>query len=206
MMCRVYSPRGLIPGAQCSCAFVTCSDIVHSGRGFRFPGREVAMDVTEYHGGIDELLDKPRSGRPALLNAKQQKQLAWRIQAGVGRDTIGSMSSEPPSVKAVHRVHRTQLCPMENLWHYTRRTKLLRSHRWTRELFLVETFITASIPRNRNRRLVMNYIGQNTKAHELCAPRITCEAIIGRIEPSPITQPSSAPPKPPGSTQPAIRR
>jgi len=34
------------------------------------------MDVTEYHGGIDELLDKPRSGRPALLNAKQQKQLA----------------------------------------------------------------------------------------------------------------------------------
>lgn len=34
------------------------------------------------HGGIDELSDRPKSGRPCLLNPNQQKQLTKRIEAG----------------------------------------------------------------------------------------------------------------------------
>ncbi len=46
--------------------------------------RTVQQWIAKYNrGGIDELLDKPRSGRPALLNARQQEQLTRRIQAGV---------------------------------------------------------------------------------------------------------------------------
>ena len=48
--------------------------------------------IAKYNrGGIDELLDRPRSGRPAFLNAQQQKQLAQRIQAGPREEDIVSV-------------------------------------------------------------------------------------------------------------------
>ncbi len=42
-------------------------------------------------GGIDELLDRPKSGRPCLLNPNQQKQLAKRIKAGPRAQDIVSV-------------------------------------------------------------------------------------------------------------------
>ena len=52
-------------------------DITGAGR------RTVQQWIASYNrGGIKELLDKPRSGRPALLSPKRQKQLARRIEAG----------------------------------------------------------------------------------------------------------------------------
>jgi putative transposase len=45
--------------------------------------------IAKYNrGGIDELLDRPRSGRPTFLNARQQKQLAERIEAGPTEEDI----------------------------------------------------------------------------------------------------------------------
>ncbi len=60
---------------------LTCPRIIQAVGASR---RTIQQWIAKYNrGGIDELLDKPRSGRPAFLNAKQQKQLARRIQAGV---------------------------------------------------------------------------------------------------------------------------
>ena len=60
---------------------LTCPQII---RVVGVSRRTVQQWIAKYNrGSIDELLDKPRSGRPALLNAKQQKQLARRIKAGV---------------------------------------------------------------------------------------------------------------------------
>jgi len=40
-------------------------------------------------GGIDELLDRPKSGRPCFLNDDQQKQLLQRVEAGPrGQDVV----------------------------------------------------------------------------------------------------------------------
>jgi len=46
--------------------------------------------IAKYNrGGIDELLDRPRSGRPTFLDAEQMKQLAERIEAGpVEKDIV----------------------------------------------------------------------------------------------------------------------
>ena len=46
--------------------------------------------IAKYNrGGIDELLDRPRSGRPMFLDAGQLKQLAERIEAGpVEKDVV----------------------------------------------------------------------------------------------------------------------
>jgi len=45
--------------------------------------------IAKYNqGGIDELLDRPRSGRPTFLNAEQQKQLAERIEAGPREEDV----------------------------------------------------------------------------------------------------------------------
>jgi transposase len=47
-------------------------------------GRRTVFDwVAKYNdGGIDALLDRPRSGRPTLLSETQQQQLAERLEAG----------------------------------------------------------------------------------------------------------------------------
>lgn len=48
--------------------------------------------IAKYNrGGIGELLDRPRSGRPTFLNAQQQKQLAERIEAGPREEDIVSV-------------------------------------------------------------------------------------------------------------------
>jgi len=45
--------------------------------------RTIQQWIAKYNrGGIEELLDKPRCGRPALLSPKSEKQLARRIEAG----------------------------------------------------------------------------------------------------------------------------
>ena len=45
--------------------------------------------IAKYNrGGIDELLDRPRPGRPTFLNPQQQKQLAERISAGPREEDI----------------------------------------------------------------------------------------------------------------------
>ncbi len=60
---------------------LTCPEIIQVVGVSR---RTVQQWIAKYNcGGIDELLDKPRSGRPALLNAKQLAQLTRRIQTGV---------------------------------------------------------------------------------------------------------------------------
>lgn len=42
-------------------------------------------------GGIDELLDRPRSGRPCFLDTAQQKRLARRIEAGPKKQDVVSV-------------------------------------------------------------------------------------------------------------------
>ncbi len=66
---------------------LTCPQIIQAVGASR---RMVQQWIAKYNcGGIDELLDKPRSGRPAFLSARQQKQLAQRIQTGVSkRDSL----------------------------------------------------------------------------------------------------------------------
>jgi len=58
----------------------TCQQIVDvTGAG----RRSVQQWVAKYNaGGVDELLDKPRSGRPTRLTAHQQEQLKARVAAG----------------------------------------------------------------------------------------------------------------------------
>ncbi len=58
----------------------TCPEIMDITGASR---RAVQQWIARYNrGGIEELLDKPRSGRPALLTIKREKQLARRIEAG----------------------------------------------------------------------------------------------------------------------------
>lgn len=58
----------------------TCPEIMDITGASR---RAVQQWIARYNrGGIEELLDKPRSGRPALLTTKSEKQLARRIEAG----------------------------------------------------------------------------------------------------------------------------
>ena len=59
---------------------LTCPEIMEVTGASR---RTVQQWIAKYNrGGIEALLDRPRSGRPALLNAGQQKQLARRIENG----------------------------------------------------------------------------------------------------------------------------
>ena len=56
--------------------------------------RTVQQWMAKYNrGGIDELTDKPRSGRPALLSVEQQKQLAARVEAGPTEQDVVSVFS-----------------------------------------------------------------------------------------------------------------
>ena len=58
--------------------------------------RTVQQWVARYNrGGIGELMDQPRSGRPAFLNADQQNQLARRLKANPTKDDHVSVFSGP---------------------------------------------------------------------------------------------------------------
>ena len=58
----------------------TCPEIVDITGAKR---RTIQQWISRYNrGGIEELLDKSRSGRPALLSTTSEKQLARRIEAG----------------------------------------------------------------------------------------------------------------------------
>lgn len=66
--------------------------------------RTVQQWIARYnHGGIEELLDKPRSGRPALLTAKSAKRLARRIEAGPTRADGVSVFTGPAVGELVKR-------------------------------------------------------------------------------------------------------
>ncbi len=76
---------------------LTCPQII---RVVGVSRRTVQQWITKYNrGGIDELLDKPRSGRPALLNPKQLEQLTRHIKAGVTKGDSQSVFTGP-SVEA----------------------------------------------------------------------------------------------------------
>jgi transposase len=80
---------------------LTCPQIMQAVGASR---RAVQQWVAKYNrGGIDELLDKPRSGRPAFLNAKQQKQLARRIRTGVGKGDSLCVFTGPSVEELVER-------------------------------------------------------------------------------------------------------
>jgi transposase len=66
--------------------------------------RTVQQWIARYNrGGIKELLDKPRSGRPALLSTRDEKRLARRIEAGpTGADKV-SVFTGPAVVDLVER-------------------------------------------------------------------------------------------------------
>ena len=58
-------------------------DVTGAGR------RSIQLWVAKYNaGGIDELIEKPRSGRPAFLSADQQKKLAKRVATGPRKKDI----------------------------------------------------------------------------------------------------------------------
>jgi len=63
---------------------MTCPQIMEvTGAG----RRSVQLWVAKYNaGGMDELTDKPRSGRPPLLSPQQQEQLKAWVEAGPGQD------------------------------------------------------------------------------------------------------------------------
>jgi transposase len=66
--------------------------------------RTVQQWIARYNrGGIEELLDKPRSGRPALLSTKRAKQLARRIEAGPKDADEVSVFTGPAVVDLVER-------------------------------------------------------------------------------------------------------
>lgn len=66
--------------------------------------RSIQQWVAKYNaGGIDELTDKPRSGRPTLLSEGQQKQLAARVAAGPREDDVVSVFSAAAIDELVER-------------------------------------------------------------------------------------------------------
>ncbi len=80
---------------------LTCPQIIQAVGASR---RTVQQWVAKYNrGGIDELLDKPRSGRPAFLNARQREQLARRIQAGVSKGDSLCVFTGPSVEELVER-------------------------------------------------------------------------------------------------------
>jgi len=61
-------------------------DVTGAGR------RSIQLWVARYNsGGIDELLEKERPGRPTFLNARQQKTLAKRVAAGPRKKDLVSV-------------------------------------------------------------------------------------------------------------------
>jgi len=61
-------------------------DVTGAGR------RSIQLWVAKYNaGGVDELLEKPRPGRPTFLNADQQKKLAKRVATGPRKKDIVSV-------------------------------------------------------------------------------------------------------------------
>ncbi len=66
--------------------------------------RSIQQWVAQYNaGGIDELIDKPRSGRPTLLSEDQQKQLAARVAAGPTEADVVSVFSAAAIDELVER-------------------------------------------------------------------------------------------------------
>ena len=66
--------------------------------------RAVQQWIAKYNrGGIEELEDKPRTGRPVLLSTREQKQLAERIKAGPTEDDLVSVFSAPAVGALVER-------------------------------------------------------------------------------------------------------
>jgi transposase len=56
--------------------------------------RSIQLWVARYNaGGVDELVDKPRTGRPPLLSPPQQEQLKAWVQAGPSQDDLVSAFS-----------------------------------------------------------------------------------------------------------------
>lgn len=79
----------------------TCPEIVEIVGASR---RTVQQWVAKYNrGGVDELLDKPRSGRPARLSAAQQAQLVQRIEAGPTEDDPFCVFTGPAVEELVER-------------------------------------------------------------------------------------------------------
>ena len=79
----------------------TCPEIMRITGAAR---RTVQKWVTWYNrGGIEELLDKPRSGRPGLLTTKIETQLASRIDAGPTDNDGVSVFTAPAIGKMVER-------------------------------------------------------------------------------------------------------
>jgi len=73
-------------------------DVTGAGR------RAIQLWVAKYNtGGIDDLLDKPRSGRPAFLSADQQKKLAKRVAIGPRKKDIVSVFSASAIDQLVER-------------------------------------------------------------------------------------------------------
>lgn len=61
-------------------------DVTGAGR------RSIQLWVAKYNaGGIDELIEKPRSGRPTFLNTDQLKKLAKRVDIGPRKTDIVSV-------------------------------------------------------------------------------------------------------------------
>lgn len=80
---------------------LTCPQVIQVVGASR---RTVQQWIAKYNrGGIDELLDKPRSGGPAFLNARQQEQLARRIQAGVTKKDSLCVFTGPSVEELVER-------------------------------------------------------------------------------------------------------
>jgi len=79
----------------------TCPEIMRITGAAR---RTVQQWLARYNrGGIEELLDKPRSGRPSLLTTKIEAQLASRIDAGPTENDAVSVFTAPAIGKMVER-------------------------------------------------------------------------------------------------------
>ena len=80
---------------------VTCPEIIEVTGASR---RTVQQWIARYNrGGIEALGDRPRSGRPPLLNARQQKQLARRIDNGPTKDDPVCVFTGPAVEELVKR-------------------------------------------------------------------------------------------------------
>ncbi len=80
---------------------LTCPEIMEVTGASR---RTVQQWIARYNrGGIEALEDGPRSGRPALLNARQQKQLARRIENGPTANDPVSVFTGPAVEELVER-------------------------------------------------------------------------------------------------------
>lgn len=76
--------------ARCGLSCPQIMAVTGSGR------RSIQQWVAKYNaGGVEELADKPRSGRPPLLTPEQQHQLKARVEAGPAPQDIVSVFNAP---------------------------------------------------------------------------------------------------------------